>query len=314
MSENTILKESISGVIGLKNLSLSQGWDVVKDAVDYPVNLVNAYYKNKDGDFVNANGETNTGREKYFNLVVVDKFRDGDNKVISAVTGQYGSVEAKSVYIDFQNQLSLSEQDHSLVDLYVTGNGGAQQLTAEIKGMTGLKGLPDEVVMRVLLGTSVDGTKAHTLSLLIHNKTGDTSYSVYGGEYRLSARHTTTITDRTVDFVPSLSLMIKNWNDFIMPTMSLMADEKYDREFAAQLVEDLAKEAGIGERHRIQIRQLYEAGKVRTNDKSDSLYRVNAALYQYVGDELEEKRDLQERFNIGIAKAINKRVQKLRKN
>jgi len=312
-TENTILKET-HGFVPCYMIDSDEAWEVVKDAVDYPVVITNAYYKDDDSDeYVNANGKTNTARDKYFNLVVVDQFRNGDRQVISAVSGKYGTIQTRAVYETLHHQLNISEVKHKVCNLFVTGNGGGQQLTIEINDKMNMEGLPDELVMRVRLDTSVDGSKAHTLSMIAHNKSGDISAHVYGGDYKLSARHTTTISDRTVNFVPAISDMIEQWDDVIIPTMQLMYDNEFNRNVALDLVAGMAEKAGMGERHIVKLTELYESNAVSTKAEKDSLYRVNAVLNQYVEEELEGKQELQNRFKDGIAKALSDQIKKLKK-
>lgn len=286
-----------------------ESWEIAKDVVDYPVNIVEAFFK-EDDEFVSASGQTNTGRDTAFYFVVVDKLRVGQFNPIACVTGMYGTVKTADVYEDLKLQLEQLGEDYELRNLYVSGDGGAQALTVSMKNMIGMEGIPDEVNMNIRINTSVDGTKSHSISMMVHNKTGDTSCAVYGGEHRLAARHTTTIDARTVDFVPEITNMVKNWNENIIPMMMLMFDCKYDKAFAEELVEQLAEESGFGKRHRAKIRSLYKTDQVRTNDSSDSLYRVNATIAQYIEDELGEKNELQERFRNGLAKAVNKQLNK----
>ena len=315
MNVNETLKNAISGNTAFRsNQLLSEQWDTVKDAVDYPVWITPAYYHDSDADeFVNANGKTVTGRDKVFNLVVVDMYRDGDKQVIATVTDTYGSVSAKDVYEQFQTELTLSETSHSINNLFVSENGGMQQLTVNMEDMVDIKGCPDNLQMRVVLETSVDGTKAHKLSMRVHNKTNKTDMHVYGGDYTLAARHTTTIGDRVQYYVPTLNKMIENWNDVIIPTMSLMFDEKFDRNFALDMIDDICKKSSIGERHQKAIRDLYASGSVKTLDTTDSLYRVNVAFNQYFEGALDEKRELQNKFKDNVAKQMHTAVNKLKK-
>jgi hypothetical protein len=315
MKPNTLLKNAPSGIIRFDGVQAKQAWAQAIDATDYPVKIVAAYYQIRDGEFRNANGKTNTDRDKHFNLVLVNKFREpGDDgyQCISTVTGQYGTLKTPTIYEAFRDQLKEMKQDHSLVDLYVSGNGGAQKLTVAMNKMESLGlGIPDNLTMRVRLDTSVDGTKAHTVGMVIHNKTGNTNLSVYGGEYKLSARHTQTIGERTVDFVPSMTTMVSLWNTTIIPMMKLIYDEKFNRTAAVELLKAMGKEAGIGNRHMEKIVSLYESKTVFTNDKSDSLYRVHSALSYYIDTELSKRPELQDRFHTGLAKSLDKRVKKL---
>jgi hypothetical protein len=303
-----------NGVVEIdKSVSTSKAWEMVTDAVNYPVDIAHGYWKDDAGDYVRAGGETNTGRDKQFNFVVVDKFRNGERHAIACVTEGYGTLSTAETYNDLRTQLEMSEQNHIVKKLYVSGTGGAQALTIELKDMVGLTGVPDEIAMEIRLDTSVDGTKNHALTLLAHNRTGDVSYSLYGGEYRLRARHTKTIGERTIEFIPTVNLMIKNWNDVIMPMMILMFDSKFDRNASLDLLQSMAEEANVSDVHIAAMTQLYSSDRVRTNDNTDSLYRVNATIHQYITDELSEKPELQERFRLGIAKAMAKQIAKLKK-
>jgi len=288
----------------------SNAWEVAMDTVDYPVDIVNGLY-NDNGETVRAEGETNTGRFTGFNFVVVDRLRDGNRQAISAVTDLYGTVQTKDVYADLKEQLELSGLQSRPTTLYVSGNGGSQMLTVELPGMHSTNCVPDELDMRLVVSTSVDGKGKHSMSLVAHNKTTKVDMEVLNTSYNLSARHTNTIGDRTVNFVPTLKLLIDNWNDYIMPTMALMFDKKFDRNGALELLEETAKEAGMGEQHRIKIRDLYSSGAIRTNDKSDSMYRVTVALNQYISDEMEDKVELQQRFKRGVAKSVDQLLKSL---
>lgn len=305
---NTLLMENACGMVGV-----DKSWENAKDAVDYPVYIVPAFYQDTDEQFINANGQTDTGRDKDFNLVVVDKFRNDDKQVIACVTGLYGSLKTVDVYQQLENELFISENKNHVDSLYVSGNGGVQQLTIAMEDMISMNGTPDELSMKIRLETSVDGSKAHSLSMIANNTTGDIGINVYGGEYRLSARHTNTINDRTFHYIPTINQMIANWNDVIIPTMSLMYDEKFERNMALNLVDEMCKKAKIGERHQKSIRDLYASGLVRTNDKTDSLYKINMTFNQYFDENLEEKTELRNKFKDGISKAIHNELQKLRK-
>lgn len=305
LAENTLLKNR--EIVPLSRMDKGVAWESAIDAVDYPVFITNAYYQ-KDGEFVNANGRTSSGRDKHFNLVVVDKLRDGNLQAITAVTGMYGTIKTADVYVDFRTQLNEMGKKYNLRDLFVTSNGGRQELLLEFEGMSGVNNVPDEITMRVRLNTSVDGSSLHSLTMIAYNKTGDVSHNVYGGDYKLAARHTNTLNERSVNFAPSILKIIEEWNTTIMPTMELMFNKKFNRDVALDLVEKIAGDAGMGERHREKIRSLYQSGSIRTNDKTDSLYRINSVIGQYIEDEMEFQRDLQERFRSSVAKTIKKHL------
>jgi len=313
MTTNTLLlNATATGLVELKNVT--NKWDAAKDAVDYPVWITPAFYKDDDiNEFVNANGKTNTGRDKNFCLVVVDKYRDNDKQVIATVSDTYGSLSTKDVYHQLHQELVLSETNHDVTRLFVTSNGGMHQLTIKLNDMISMEGVPDELVMMIRLDTSVDGTKAHSLSMIIHNVKSDTDIHAYGGNYTLSARHTKTIGKRSAYYIPTINSMIENWNDVIMPTMSLMFDCKFNRNVALDLIAGICKDSKIGERHLANITSLYQSGSVKTNDESDSLYRINMTLNQYFDDEMGDMQDTKQKFKDSATRAIQKQLNKLKK-
>lgn len=306
-----LLRESHNGVVPLRGPN-NITWATALEVVDYPVIITPAYYK-RDDSMVAATGTTNTGKDKEFHCVVVDKYDDDNPDVVSVVSGKYGTVETKSVYNELREQLKQLDEKHNLVEVYVTGNGGAQQLIIEMEDMDSVSGIPDDLAMRIRLTTSVDGTKSHTISMSVHNKSGDASIALHGSEHKLAARHTQTINDRTIEFIPSIKNMIASWNSTIVPMMKLMFDEKFDMSAAVELVDEITKDAGIGERHRTAIKDLYRSDRVRTKDDSNSLYRITTAIGQYIDDELDKKRDTQDKFKEGLSRSLRRRVKKASK-
>jgi hypothetical protein len=284
-------------------------WNIVKDAVDYPVEIRPAYWIEDDGLAHRADGYSETGRENEYNLVVVDRDKTGDKKVIACVNGVYGTLNTVSVYNDLQQQLAEMGIEYDLQSHYVSGNGGSHQLKLIIGGLQSIDGLPDAAQMEVTLETSVDSSKSHGLVARAWDAKNGYSVEVYGGHYKLKARHTKTIADRTVDFIPFLRNMITNWNEVIIPTMILMYDHKFDRTMAVQLIEDIAKEAGLAEKHTQNIKSLYQADMIKTEAVGDSMYKVNAAFGQYISQELEENsRALSDKTREKIASSIYDRL------
>lgn len=322
IGENTLLLNAANGRIKFDGIqSVNKQWAMARDAVTYPVEIVNAYYKrpvSKNSDktmFVNANGTTNTGRDKHFNLVVVDKYRQGIEAMecIGVVTGLYSTIDTERVYADLEDQLKELGIKHHIRELYVSGTGGTQRLLLEMDEMRALGEIPDDLVMQLRINTSVDGTAIHSVSLHMHNQTGNNSIALYGSDYRLNARHTTTIHERSVDFTPQINKIIANWNETIVPLMKLMYEDRFNKRAALSMVDAMAKESGLGERHREKVVKLYESDEVRSNVTEDCLYRVALTLNQYVEEELANRPELQERLKKGLAKSLKKHAPKVAK-
>ena len=313
-TENTHLMETDNDFVQFPESG--NRWNIAKDAVDYPVWILPAYYVNpvtETEEFVNANGMTSTGRDTNYCLVVVDKYRNDDRHVIASVSDSYGSLSTADVYEQLQQELVLSEQKHQVNRLYVSQNGGRQQLTIKMLDMMTIDGVPDELSMMIRLDTSVDGSRAHSLSMIVHNTEGDTDINVYGGNYNLSARHTKTISDRSAYYIPTIKTMIENWNDVVIPTMSLMYDCKFNRNVALDLIAGICTDSKMGERHTAKIRELYMSSNVVTKATDDSLYRINMTINQYVDENLADMHNTKQIFKTNVTKSIQKNLNRLKK-
>lgn len=304
MKRNSMIENQT--VVPLYAFEPAEAWNIAQDVVDYPVQIVNAYYK-RNGEYHNANGETKSGRDKHFNLVLVDRLRTDDFQCIASVTGVYGTIATVDTYKALQAQLEISEQQHQLRYVYVSGNGGVQQLDLAVPDKCALVA-GKKLTFSVRLTTSVDGTRNHTLSAMAF--VDNVSYVLPNSDFNLAVRHTTTIEERTVDFIPTFGLMLKHWDEQIVPFFAMIADHVFDRDMAIDLLDEIAKSATIGERHRVKIRQLYESGELRVSKEPDSMFKVWSALNQYVDDTLADRRDTQDRFKDGISKAIIKQLKK----
>lgn len=294
--------------------AVNRRWAIAKDVVDYPVFILPAYYIDpKTKKYVNANGHTITGRNKEYCLVVVDKYRTNDRQVIATVSSTYGSLATTDVYDQLQQELVLAEQKHQVERLYVSANGGTHQLTVRMLGMITMAGIPDKLNMMIRLNTSVDGTRAHSLSMIINNKTGDTDIHAYGGNYNLSARHTKTIGERSAYYIPTIQAMVDNWNEVIIPSMSMMFDCKFKRNVALELVSSICKESNMGERHAKNIRELYASKDVKTKGKKDTLYRVSMAVNQYIDENLADMHETKQKFKDATTASIQKNLKRLMK-
>lgn len=305
---NKYLEDSECGFVQFKDGD--NKWDVAKDVVDYPVSILPAYFKHDTtGDFVEAIGLTNTGREKQYCLVIVDKNRDGDLQPISTVSGNYGTLASKDVYEQLQTELAVLEESNDIKSLFITENGGSQQLTIKMNGMMSMDGIPDSLNMLIRLNTSLDGTKSHTLSMVID--TGHAEIHAYGGDYTLSARHTKTIGERSSYYIPTIKMMIDNWNDVIIPMMSLMYDCTFNRNVALELISKMCEDAKIGDAHAEGIANLYTSINLKTDATEDSMYRINMAMNQYLDDELHNSNRIKMQHKDNVTKAIQKQLNKL---
>ena len=313
---NKALENSENGFVQFGEVDTR--WATAQDAVDYPVWVLPAHYDSPiyhggKTMFKEAIGMTNTGRDKQFCLVVVDKLRDNDLQTIASVTDTYGSLETKDVYNQLQQELAVSEHTNTVERLFVSANGGMHQLTVRLNDMMSMEGVPDALTMMIRLNTSVDGSKAQSLSMMIHNPESDSDIHAYGGDYTLSARHTKTIGERSAYYIPTIQKMIVNWNDVIMPTMALMYDCEFNRNVALEMISQICADAKMGDQHTKNVSDLYTSIGLKTKAEGDSLYRINIAMNQYLDDELISMHDTKQKFKDSATRSIQKHLNKLKK-
>jgi len=306
--KNKELIDNPSGVIRLNGLSRKDAWEKAIDVVNYPVHLVEAYYILND-EFVKADGHTNTGRDTAINLVVVDRLRTGDYSAIASVTDRYGSMPTPSVYADLQQFLEDDITGYKLREVYVTGDGGAQQLVIECKS----NALVDEDDLRLMLtvNTSSDGTTTHQITMTVWHKDGKFRIPVPAITKKLAAKHTSTLHRRSINFSPSVSAMLRAWNEEIIPMMEFFADFQLDKELAHEELDRVAKEAGIGKRHRTELVDLYKEGKVST--KSDNtVYSIYSAVSEFTESEA-KTREAADRWRHSLSKAMKRDYDRYKK-
>lgn len=310
LGENEELINSKTGVLNLQNNEPEEAWWRAINAVAYPVEKVLGFWQ-KDNQPIPAAGLSSQGRKKEYSFIVTDRNRVGDYDAIACVTGIYQSPLLYDLYLDLHESLNRTGKKIRPIDLFVTQNGGAQVLTLQVDGLTNIQGLPDAAEMRLVVETSVDGTTSHNLNVLVHNKEGDISSTVYGNGFVHLSRHTlNNYVSGKMDFTEALEGLVDGWNEKIIPTMIFMNDQTFDKGLALRLIERMSEECKFSKNAAAKVRELYESKNLRTNAIHDSLYRVNMAFSQYFSDELDEKRELQNRRRTDYQKAIHRELKR----
>lgn len=305
---NHILGEAETGCVTFKTADKESAWEQAIDAVDYPVEIHPAFYM-KDDTFNNGKSLTNTGRESQFQMIVVDKLRNGNMNPIACVSDTYGTVSTASAYQELRDQLDAEGIDYSVKSLYVSGNGGSQLLNIRFNDIMDMAGIPDRISLMIQFASSVDGSKSHTINLFAYNHDIDAIFDFSGSVQRLSARHTTTLQTRTINFMPAIIKLVKNWNDQIVPFMMLMRDSEFDRDLAVKLVEEIATDAQMGERNTDKIKTIV-GQNVLDRDTQYSLYDLNNVIGKFINDEMDDKPERQQKAIKDLGKAIRKAVKK----
>lgn len=280
-------------------------WDFAIDCVTYPVYLKPLHYHHEDEEQA-AEGVTNTGRDSKFYGVVVDRNRTEDLSTIAVVTGLYDTISATEVYQALRDDLERDKVDNQPVSVYVSGNGGKQELLVKLDGLTWCNNDHD-VQMHLKLTTSVDGTTKHTVRVAaIDMKTNAEIVGIEGMALNLSTRHTKSIRERHAAFGVIIQTLIDQWDDMIIPSMQLMNDCKFDKNLAITIIESMMEEANIPEAHCKQATQYYES----LMHKEHNMLGVCSSIGSYFSEELANKPERLAQFQEKLAKKSQKIIKK----
>ena len=293
----------------MSNLDIDTAWEWTIDMVDYPVKIVPAFFGTEDGDgYKIARGMTNTGRETQYQFVLCDKYRTGEMLPISSVSDTYGTMSTKTAYDDLRKQLDASGVEYKIEELYVSGNGGSQVLSIRFPKRRDFKGNEDALSLILRFDSSYDGSRSHSLNLVAYFVKDDAILDFGGKVEKLKARHTTTITDRTINFIPSIAKLLEEWDKTIIPFVMFMQDSEFDMSQVREIIEKLCEDAGIGERHTTKIVGSIE--NKRVTEKKMSFFDCTLAIGAYLNQNMEHKPEQQERFVKNLGKSMRKNANK----
>lgn len=310
---------------GIMQLNSSDAWEKAIDCVDYPVRIQPLFFKPSDdclielgaenmgadeAGYAPAIGDTNSGRNTQFFGVIVDRNRLCQESVISTVTGTYGTMCTAQVYRDLQLDLQTNNINSEPVSVYVSGNGGRALLTISVADSICECG-DSKVKMRIILDTSVDGSKKHTMRLSVVDADGVEIVGLGEQNFTIGAKHTKTIGERHVAFSTVLVKLVREWEDSIMPMISLMNDCVFDRSFALDIFKNIMENAQIPERHVENALAAYRP------QNGESMFGVLRGISTYLSEALSEKPERLENFRENINKKsrtlINKTLENFRK-
>lgn len=295
-----------NGVVNIRKqtvMEIKKPWDFVIDCVDYPVSITPLYHVNDDGDNVRAEGKTNTMRDIKFSAIVVDRSRDGTPWAIATVTELYDTLPTSKVYESLRRELEEVGIEAEPVTLYVSGNGGSQELNIQIPNMDSPH--PDlPIRMMLTVNTSVDGTRQHQIRLSAWND--DSAHEIVGiasADYSMATKHTRAIDDRHVSMVSVIEKLVTEWNNTIIPMMRMMFDNKFDAKFADSLFEELMADAKIPEMH---IKAL-KGNEVHT---ADNMFDMVDGISEYFSEQTRPERVTTFKKNLrdSVAKLVKKRL------
>lgn len=282
-------------------------WGYAIDCVSYPVILKELFWYDDSPEAPHtASGVTNTGRDVQFYGVVVDKDRVESYQTIAVVTGLYDTIAASEVYSTLKDDFDKLNVDANPYRVYVAGNGGAHELSIKIADMEWINS-SNTVNMHMVVNTSVDGSKRHSVRLAAVDGDGVEVMAVSKATFNLSARHTKTIRERHAAFSTVITTLIDEWNKSIIPFMELMNECEFNKTTAMEILSDIMDNADIPDKHQENALRHYES----LNRQNDTLYGAIHGVSSYFSRELADKPERLNKFREDITKKSQKTIQKV---
>ena len=290
-------------LVDLKGMEPVDGWNTAKDVVDYPVYVYPAYgWSETDGAYYKGEGVTNTGRDTEFFLVYTDKNRLGERNAVAAMTGRFCPVATKSVYTDLQESLSAMGENARPQFVYVSGDGGHQRLMVDVENRQGMDG---KITLRLVADTSVDGTKAHTLSMFAVDNATNTPIAAYGGVHKLANRHTINAIQESAYFGDAIGGIIEAWDDEIIPMLTFLNDKEFSINMAVEVAKEFAKDSGLGQRHLKRLEEETRLGNAAMSGY-DIIREVSAYVENSEGNSPEWKARVHGKMENAIQRMMNR--------
>lgn len=233
-------------VLDLANDPTDEAWDLACDHVNMPVKVAPGQVVLNEGDDpINTEYNTDSGRNGTYHFVMIDRFRDGVWKALSPVSDMYAAIAPDGIYRNLQQTLDGIGAQYTLRQCYNSYSGGEHHLNIQITSIKGVNN--DELTMNLLLITSLDRSKKHTLIAQPVMPDGTPIYFVDTGnnQFNLATRHVQSAAEKVVDFNASVGAIIENWNEKIIPYTMFLCDEGFSEKEVYALLSGIVKDAKL---------------------------------------------------------------------
>jgi len=287
----------------LDGMEAVDAWKYAQDCVNYPVEFKDLFWEEPDEVFNVARGVTNTGRDVIYRGVLVDRDRIDKKHVIATVTGLYDTLSVPMVYSSFERELASLNLTNAPCNIYVSGNGGTQELKVRLTDMESPH--PDHpIVMILTLQTSLDGTKQHSLNVSAWNE--ESGFEIVGlsaANYGITAKHTTSIHDRHISMAVVITKLMAEWNETVIPMMRMMLDCEYDAKVASDILETILSDAEFPQMH---IKRLVQDAPSDMKNMLDVVTTVSGYMHTEMGDMHDRTLTFKKNLHKSIAKMLKK--------
>jgi hypothetical protein len=311
MKPNPILQYS-NCVMPLANLSAVDAWNIAKDVVEYPISIENlrtlSPHTTKSNVIIAAN-ECEIVRAKSVKGsigpifgVLVDRDRSGQSYLINTCSSRYTLKPTADVYSEIQTQLTELNINHRLESVYVSSNGGQQQLTINLIDLSFKSNSAGEYNLALLVTTSIDGSKAHQLDLIVIDNRGIPLYGMESISLNFFTKHTSKMIDRLTAFNIILESVTTNWNEVILPLLVIMDTPGKNQSFVIDAVKSMLDSGDIPDRH---IEAYMDAMAEPPRTILQAMTQMGSYFEETMSDRYERKQALRAKFNKSASKILS---------
>lgn len=300
-----------SCTINLSDIPTDQAWDIAKDVVTYPVSVEPLYFETQEpvadgavhlSKMTMVESMSTKGTIGLVFGVFADRDRIGKMYLINTVSTRYALKLTADVYEELQKQLNSLNIVHKLNSVYVSANGGQQQLVVNLSELQFKSTSSGEYNLAFHVTTSIDGTKAHQLDLIVVDKNGRPLYGVESISLNFFTKHTSKMQDRLTAFDIVIEGAVSNWNETILPLLVLMDTPESNRNIVLDAIKGMLEDGGIPERHIESYLQTLPS--FENFSMLSAMNHMSQYFEQNMEDRPERKQALREKFNKASSKVL----------
>ena len=284
-------------------------WNQAIEHVDMPIQqVVGQYQLTEDGkpvgEHLKADYVTDSGREGVYYFMIVDRWKDGNWKVLSPTSDYYAALPVPAIYENLRDSLDATGSEYHITQCYNSYTGGTQSLSLEVTDLAGVGAqITSGMTMQIVLETSLDRSKRHTMNVFPKTPEGQVIFfKDRSSNYGLSVRHTESAREKAVDFNSAIGTMVKHWNEDIAPVLDFLADGELDTKTINTLIANIIDDAGVANS---------TADKIKFNaaNRQGALEKLAAACATI--EEVTDSPMAYQKQSDALGKAISKRVRRL---
>lgn len=278
-------------------------WISAFEHVDMGIKVMRAIVEDptlETKELQDASYTTDTGREGQYFFVMIDRWKNGDYKALTACTDYYLAAPPLDIYKSLR--AVMKDVKCKPVSVYNSLSGGQQRLVLSVDDMEGIAST-EKAKMQIVLRTSLDRSSNHTISIRPVLADGTPIYFQDTGRngFDFKIRHTTQAAAEISNFNSAAARIVLSWNNQIVPFVNFLSDGHLTELDTMVMLSKICEDADLPKQTGEEVIAAYKQSPKSALDAVAALCRHNE------NDESLSPMARQRNAD-KIAKAINQRV------